>query len=130
MDINQAFPSNYLKASDLQGREVSVTMNSVEMTTLDDGEQKPLVHFNGKQKGLILNKTNANTIAGLYGPDTDNWQGQAITLFPTQVDFQGRQVECIRVKINRPAQQTVAQQPVAQPELPSHDINDDSQIPF
>ena len=98
MDINGAFPSDYLKAADLQGREVTVTMQSVQMQELGS-EQKPILFFEGKDKGLVLNKTNANTIADMFGPETDAWRGNRIVLFPTQTDFQGRQVACIRVKI-------------------------------
>ena len=68
------------------------------------GEDTALVcYFQGAKKGLVLNKTNANTIAELYGPQTENWHGRVITLFPTQVDYQGRQVPAIRVRTQRPA---------------------------
>jgi hypothetical protein len=60
---------------------------------------KPIVFFQGAEKGLVLNKTNANTIAGMYSPETSNWIGKQVTLFPTQVDFQGRQVAAIRVRL-------------------------------
>jgi hypothetical protein len=39
-----------------------------------------VVYFQGKQKGLVTNKTNANNIAALYGDDTDDWIGQKIML--------------------------------------------------
>ena len=68
MRVSQAFPSNYLKAADLQGRNVPVTMNRVEMEDIG-GDHKPVVYFNGKDKGVVLNKTNANNIAQLYGDD-------------------------------------------------------------
>ena len=99
MNIIDAFPSKYIKASDLQGREVQVTINSVDMATFDNGdESKPCVYFQGKKKGLILNKTNANTIIDIYGPDTDYWHGKQITIFPTQTVFKGATTDCIRVK--------------------------------
>ena len=99
VNINDAFPSKYIKASDLQGREVRVTMNSVEMANFDNGdESKPCVYFQGKKKGLILNKTNASTIIDIYGPDTDHWFGKEITIFPTQTKFKGATTDCIRVK--------------------------------
>ena len=40
MNIGDAFPSKYLKASDLQGREVAVTISHVEMTEID-GDHGP-----------------------------------------------------------------------------------------
>ncbi len=101
MNINDTFPSKYLKASDLQGRHIAVTIERVVMETVGE-DHRPIVYFAGKQKGLVLNKTNANTIAGMYGPETDNWQGRTITLFSAQVDFQGRAVEAIRVGVRPP----------------------------
>ena len=102
MDINGAYPSNYIKAPDLQGREVNLTITRVVMEDIGSGEDKdhkPIVYFQGTEKGLALNRTNANNIALMYGAETNNWIGQTITLFPTQVDFKGRSVEAIRVKI-------------------------------
>ncbi len=97
MDINGAFPSDYLRALDLQGRDVNVVIDAVRMEQLG-GEPKPIVFFRNKQKGMVLNKTNANNIAAVYGPETDGWAGRPITLYPTQVDFQGRSVPAIRVR--------------------------------
>ena len=115
MDINAAFPSNYLKAADLQGRSIPVTISRVDVETVGD-DRKPIVYFQGKEKGLVLNKTNATTIAMLYGQETDNWSGAAIKIFPTQVDFQGRQVAAIRVRMEPPKQSNTAPAAVAAPE--------------
>lgn len=101
MDINAAFPSTYLKASDLQGRDVVVNISHITMEDVGD-DHKPVIYFVGKDKGVVLNKTNASTIAGMYTGDTDNWVNKAITLFPTQTDFGGKQVACIRIRITAP----------------------------
>ncbi len=53
--------------------------------------------FRGKQKRLVLNKTNAKTIAGLYGDDTEGWIGKRITLVVREVEFEGSIVLAIRV---------------------------------
>lgn len=103
MDMNSAFPSEYLRACDLQGKDFTLKMRSVSMAEMQDGERKPVVYFEGADKGLILNKTNCNAIIDLYGSDSDKWIGQEVILFPTQTDFQGRQVECIRVRLRKPA---------------------------
>jgi hypothetical protein len=90
MRISAAFPSTYLKAADLQGQQVTVKIDRVELDEIG-GEHKPIVYFQGKQRGLVLNKTNANAIAQAYGDDTDNWHGGDVIMYPTMVDYQGRQ---------------------------------------
>lgn len=124
MKIGAAFPGQYLKAADLQGRRVQVTIEKVEMEDIG-GDQKPVVHFKGKDRGLVLNKTNANAIWGLTGnDDTDDWTGVAITLFPSKTDFQGKRVDCIRVD-----PPDAKGQPKPKPEPQPVDVDDDS-IPF
>lgn len=97
MNINEAFPSKYLKADDLQGREVTVSIDHVAMEKVGD-DNKMALYFRGKQKGIILNKTNAMNIATAYGTDTNGWIGNPVILFPAWVDFQGKSVQAIRVR--------------------------------
>lgn len=109
MDIMSAFPSNYVKASDLQGREVEVAISHVTVEEIG-GDRLPVLHFQGAEKGLVLNKTNATNISMVHGQDTDNWAGRRVTLFPAVTDFNGRTVPCIRVKGPKgPSQQQTAQ---------------------
>ncbi len=99
MHIDQAFPSNFIKASDLQGREIPVIIAAADVEKIGNGnEQKLVLKFQGKSKGMICNRTNANRIAYSYGNDTDEWIGKEIILYPDMVDFQGRMVEAVRVK--------------------------------
>ena len=91
--LKDLFPSRFLNAADLQGKEAIVTIDRVGIEKFDDGAQKPVVYFQCKTKGLVCNKTNANMIALLAGDDTDNWPGNAIILFPTMVDYKGKVVE-------------------------------------
>jgi hypothetical protein len=102
-NINDVFPSKYLKAADLNGKTVTLTIKDVSVETIGD-DDKLVVYFKGKDKGLVMNKTNSNNIAMVFGPDTDGWLEQEISVYPTMVDFQGRSMEAIRVKDNpRPA---------------------------
>lgn len=103
-NINEAFPSNYIKAADLKGRQVSVKMDRAEYEMIGS-DKKLILYFVGKEKGMVLNKTNANNIAMIYGDDTDDWRDQEIVLFEAMVDFQGKTVPAIRVKaaVRKPA---------------------------
>lgn len=103
-----ATENKWLKASDLQKRTHRVVIDRVTVETFDDGE-KLAVFFKGKAKGLLLNKTNAGNIAYLYGDETDGWTDQPIEIYPTLVDFQGKQVEAVRTRPpSDPAPTTVA----------------------
>ena len=55
MHIDQAFPSNFIKASDLQGREIPVIISSADVEKIGNGnEQKLVLKFQGKSKGMII----------------------------------------------------------------------------
>jgi len=101
MNINESFPSQYLKAGDLQGHSVAVSIEKVGEETVGE-DLKPVVYFNGKDKGLVLNKTNAMTIAARYGPETEGWANAEIELYPDKTNFQGQMVDCLRVRLPAP----------------------------
>lgn len=104
--IRDAFPSNWLKAADLQGRSFLVKIHEVvkEEVGKDD---RLVVYFDGKgQKGLVLNKTNAEMIASKHGDDYETWGGAEVELYPDKTQFQGTLVDCIRVRIPVPRADT------------------------
>ena len=126
MNIHDIFPSRYVRAADLQGRRVTVTIKHVAVERMGkDGEAKPVVYFRNATKGLVLNRTNAMIIASLYGPETDAWTGKAITLYPTQVRAFGATHDCIRVAQEKAVMgHPAAGQPVTE-ETPALDDTDD-----
>lgn len=107
MNIFDEFPSKYLKASDFP-EERQATMKHVEHGEVGDGDRKPILYFNEYEKGLVMNKTNANNVASLYGPETAMWAGKPITIATAWVDFQGKSTQAIRLY---PPQQTQNQAP-------------------
>jgi hypothetical protein len=101
-DYRTMFDSEFLYAFHLAGREITLKISKVKGGEIK-GEggrkaKKPIVYFEGKEKGMALNKTNGKTIAELYGTNTDKWIGQLITIYPTTTQFGGREVDCIRVR--------------------------------
>lgn len=90
--------SKWLAAPDLKGREIKLTIDYAKVEEVGDNH-KLVTYFKGKEKGLALNKTNARMIADSYGRDSDDWPGKEIVLYPTKTEFQGRLVDCIRVRI-------------------------------
>ena len=97
MNIKDAFPGSYLKAADLGGKRIGVTIDRVELENIGS-DNKPVLYFQGKDKGLVLNKTNSNMISEIIGSDeTDEWSGHRVALYSTKVDYQGKRVDAIRV---------------------------------
>ena len=97
MKLSEAFPSNYLKSEDLQGRDVTVVIAGAQMEMLGN-ERKLVLTFQGKKKSMICNKTNAGRIAYLYGEETEEWTGKEIILTSEFVEFQGKTVKGLRVR--------------------------------
>lgn len=107
MDVRKLFDKEYLYAYDLEGKDVTVVIESVKGGTLvgtgGKSNKKPVLRFKGKEKALALNITNARVIAALYGGfDAELWIGKAVTLYPTTTTFGAQTVDCIRVRPMKP----------------------------
>jgi hypothetical protein len=116
MKLDELYPSRWLKASDLQGRQVVCTIQRVVVEDLGDGS-KPVVYFTGKEKGRVLNRTNADTSAAALGDDTDKWPGGKVTLFSARVSFKGTMTDAIRL--------TAEPRPAAVTRQPGEDLDAD-----
>ena len=124
MNIHGCFPSHYIKADLLKpGQELELTVREVKLEEVDDGVSKPVLYFQGKQAGLVLNRVNANTLADVWGAETDAWMGKEVILFRTMTEYQGRRVPCLRLRLPEPPQ----------PEPPADDAGEGEpgdEIPF
>lgn len=127
MNIDQSFPSKYLKASDIGDAQPVVQIARVTVEAVGrEQEQKPILYFVGKSKGVVLNKTNARAIAQIAGSnETDDWTGITVQLYVAQVEFSGESMEAIRIR----APKQRAATPVAPKPAPISEADDDS-IPF
>lgn len=98
-NIDELYPSKYIKAGDLKGQDVAVVITSQTIEEVGKTEEKkPVLWFEGKQKGLILNRTNANVIGKAFGRETGAWAGKSIVLYPTQTEFGGEMVDAVRIR--------------------------------
>jgi len=94
--------SKFLKADDLKGQAIKVKIkdSKVEAMTQDpNGDQKLVIYFEGKDKGVALNQTNWKILAGTFGNDSDEWNGKEIELFSMMVDYQGKMVPALRLRV-------------------------------
>ena len=101
------FDAKYMRSWDLAGREWTLRIMRVEAQelTAQGGRKskKPIVYFDGARKALVLNKTNAKAIAGMYGVDTRGWLGKPVAVYPTTTEMGGEIVDCIRVRPQVPS---------------------------
>ncbi len=108
------FDRDYLGSFDLpEGRDVTVAISKVnagDLTAVGGRKsKKPIVYFEGKDKGLICNKTNSKTIAAMYGNYVEEWVGKRITLFvsTTRSPDGSGDVPCIRIRPTVPSPRKV-----------------------
>lgn len=85
----QAYTSPWLKAADLQGRPVTVTIERVAIEEIrqQDGrkEARIVVAFRGKSKRLICNKTQALALADFaHTEEFARWVGLTVVLRPAK----------------------------------------------
>jgi hypothetical protein len=98
--------SKYLRAEDLKA-EKKLRIEKVTVEVIGNGadkEQKLTVWFANDPRGLLLNKTNNRVLRGAFGDDVSGWKGKIIVVFPTMVDFRGKMVPGLRVRIPAPKQ--------------------------
>lgn len=140
--FSEHYGGSYLTAAAIPpGREVQVMIERVASEQLDDGH-KLVVYFVGKDKGLVLNKTNGSVIASVYGDESDHWLGKSIVIFRSQVMFSGKMTDCLRVRIPAPSQAPQPPLSPAPPTQPPHqsefsgpvqppaEYDDSGEIPF
>jgi hypothetical protein len=128
---NDVFPSKYLSAADLGGKELTLKIAEAELETLKtlDGKenQKVVLYFHKQKKALPLNVTNFNSVMDITGEDdTENWPGCEITLYPTKATMGGKLFDAIRVKSPDAPEKVTAKSPDPTPNAP--DPSDE--IPF
>ncbi|MCC6458801.1 MAG: hypothetical protein IT328_27905 [Caldilineaceae bacterium] len=132
--MSDIFPSKYVKAADLEGRTVTLTIKTLTVEEMlnhaSEKERKPVLYFERATKGLVLNRTNAMTIAALYGDESDTWPGKRISIYPTRVKAFGQMQDCIRIREEIPAQPKPQAQAVPVEEQSIDDAEDVVDNPF
>lgn len=87
---------NTAKVDELKLWGKSLTIKDVALRTLKDAD-KIVVAFDSIDEVLVLNKTNAATLAATFGDDTDKWIGKKIQLAKVVRLYQQKPVPAIQV---------------------------------
>jgi hypothetical protein len=103
MHYLKLYPSKYLSVADIpeESGELTITIDRYareEVKNENGVEEKTLLYFSDFEKPLVLNKTNANSIALKHGPDVTAWKGKAVTFRESVTTLKGQERPCVRVK--------------------------------
>ena len=136
--VSDIYKSSYLRAADVE-EPLTVTIKSASLEELgEDKDEKIVVTFKELDRGLVLNRTNADYISMICeSDDTEDWPGTRLGLFVQPVSFKGKLVDSIRVTkpqhlkaADDMAKKTVSKAPrkqkaVAAAAAPDDDMNDE-----
>lgn len=86
VDYDELYPGRFIKAGELKGKKVTLTIDTVELEGLvgDDGKEKPkaIVGFRETEKKLVTCKTNGLCMREMFGRHLPDWIGKRVTIFP------------------------------------------------
>lgn len=94
--IDEIFPLRWLKAS-LLNEAITLTISSVRIEYRDN-LPRPVLSFAETQARLLVNHTNAESIAKMYGRRLQDWTSKRITLYKVIVPYGNDLVPAIRVR--------------------------------
>ncbi len=119
MKFEDIYRSRWLKATDISGDDLIVTIKDVTDEQVGpEKELKLVLGFVEIDKQLILNKTNAKTLSDLHGKNPNEWIGKRIALYSTEVDFAGKTTLAIRIRLRQPGAPVPATTSVPTPPMP------------
>jgi hypothetical protein len=99
-DFDDLYGSNYLAATDLKKSITSVIEQVHQEDFARQGERrkiKAVLHVRGIKKPIVVNKTNAITLATKFGKDFDEWIDQRIVIKAEDTTFGGRPTKGLRL---------------------------------
>jgi len=83
--FDQLYPGRFLKAGELLGKKVTLTIADVDVEELEgDGgakKVKAIISFRETKKQLVACKTNGLCLREMFGKELANWTGKRVTLF-------------------------------------------------
>jgi hypothetical protein len=85
VDWDELYPGRFIKAGDLKGKQVTLTIAAVRVEELvceNESKMKGVLSFEKTDKQLPLNKTNGICMKAMFGRHLQSWPGKRVTLFP------------------------------------------------
>ena len=86
VDFDQLYPGRFIKAGELLGKKVTLTISDVDLEDLmgEDGKDKAkaIISFAETEKKLVTCKTNGICLREMFGKQLSAWVGKKVTIFP------------------------------------------------
>jgi hypothetical protein len=84
-DFDDIYGSKYLTVNDLHGEQPRRKIGKVDLVELKEKDggtkRKFIIYFEGLEKALVANKTNATKLAASFGKDRSKWVGVTVELY-------------------------------------------------
>jgi hypothetical protein len=113
MRASDAFPSKYLKSTDVKAKQKIATISHLETEAVGQNkEEKPVLHFEDGVKPMVVNRTNFEELEAAFG-DSNDWPGHKVKIFCAPTQYQGKRVDGIRVE------------PIVPKPAPADELNDE-----
>jgi hypothetical protein len=93
------FPSNFLKADDLDDGPMTLTISDIRPEKMQDGNSKPCVFFKEDKRALVLNVTNKNSLVMLSkSKNPRDAIGLRVMLVQVEAEYQGKPCKALRIR--------------------------------
>lgn len=123
--VKDMIQSKFLRKEDFDEDQVC-TIKDCKLENVgkeEDQEQRWVLYFREREKGMVLNITTIRVLEQAYGGDSDHWTGNKVMVYvDPNVSFGGKIVGGLRLR-------TPKKQAVQQPKPPV-DPDFDDNIPF
>jgi hypothetical protein len=130
-DFDDLYGSNFLAATDLK-KSITTVIEQVEQQDFArQGERKKMkavLHLRGIKKPVIVNKTNALTLAAAFGKDFDGWIDQHVTIKAEPTTFAGKPTKGIRLYSANGEDAPTLKGPKSKKTSSNEDLNDEIDI--
>jgi hypothetical protein len=107
-DFSECFGGRFMKAEHITKPFIGV-IESVELVDVDgNGKMKPVLHFEGKDRGVVLNATRHEFMCHYAETkESDDWVGLKVAVRKGTTRFGGKVTDCIEFGMppKTPAQQ-------------------------
>ncbi len=83
---DELYPGRFIKAGELLGKKVTLTIRDVDLEELQGEDGKPkvkaILHFVETEKSHVMCKTNGVCLKEMFGHELEKWVGKQVTIFP------------------------------------------------